>query len=101
MDSISPLPGIPATTWTDATPVADQAAPNRATFATILKDQLHGANLEQIRADGAIQDLAIGKSDNVHETVMSVVQADLSLRMILEIRNRLIESYQEIMRMQI
>ena len=100
MDAISPLSGFRSANVSPNTPVAGSPS-NRTTFGTILKDQLHQANMEQLNADEAVHNLAIGESDNVHETVMSVVQADLSLRMILEIRNRLIESYQEIMRMQI
>jgi flagellar hook-basal body complex protein FliE len=101
MDAISPLSGIPTANPSPSSSVAEPSSPARSTFGTILKDQLREVNLEQLNADNAVQNLAVGKSDNVHETVMSVVQADLSLRMIIEVRNRLIESYQEIMRMQI
>ena len=44
---------------------------------------------------------ALGRTDALHEVMLQVAQADLSFRFILEIRNRLTEAYQEIMKMQI
>ena len=53
------------------------------------------------KADQAIQDLVLGKTDNIHNVMLAVAGADLSFRMILEIRNRLTAAAQEILRMQI
>jgi flagellar hook-basal body complex protein FliE len=53
------------------------------------------------QANTAVRDLALGNTDNLHEVMLHVAQADLSFRLILEIRNRLAEAYQEIMKMQI
>ncbi len=48
-----------------------------------------------------MEQLATGKSDDIQNVVVSMAKADLTFRLVLEIRNRLIESYQEIMRMQV
>ena len=45
--------------------------------------------------------LATGESDNIQGVVMSAAQADLAIRMVIEMRNRLVNTYQEIMRMQV
>ncbi|MCA9187137.1 MAG: flagellar hook-basal body complex protein FliE [Pirellulaceae bacterium] len=70
-------------------------------FLELIKEKLQNVNTQQLEADKAIQDYASGETDDVHNVVVSVAKADLAFRMVLEIRNRLIESYQEIMRMQI
>ena len=59
------------------------------------------ANQPHVDADAALKQLVMGETDNVHNVVMSVVQADVSFRFMLELRNRLTEAYQEIMRMQV
>jgi flagellar hook-basal body complex protein FliE len=65
-------------------------------------DRLLGeVNAKRAEADQAVKDLAMGKVDNLHTVMLSIVKADLSFRMVMEIRNRLTEAYQEIMRMTI
>ena len=70
-------------------------------FAQTVSELLQGANSQQLQADAAINELAAGNSQGVHQVVLAVAKADLAFRMVLEIRNRLIESYQEVMRMQV
>lgn len=62
---------------------------------------LESANNQQIEADQAVQQLANGEAPSMHNVVLSAAKADLSFRLVLEMRNKLIESYQEIMRMQV
>jgi flagellar hook-basal body complex protein FliE len=56
---------------------------------------------EQAQAVQAVQDLALGKNDDVHNVAMALARSDISFRMILEVRNRLEQAYQEVMRMQV
>ena len=60
-----------------------------------------GLSTPQVQADAALRQLVMGETDSVHNVVMSAVQADMSFRFVLELRNRLTEAYQEIMRMQV
>ena len=70
-------------------------------FAQVISGLLQDANAQQLQSDHALQQLVTGETDNVHNVVLAVAKADLSFRLVLEIRNRLIDSYQEIMRMQV
>jgi len=70
-------------------------------FGDVVKGMLNDVNQQHVQADASIEQLITGETDNVDDVVMSVVQADLAFRMVLEIRNRLISSYQEVMRMQV
>ncbi|MCR9293703.1 MAG: flagellar hook-basal body complex protein FliE [bacterium] len=61
---------------------------------------LSQANADQHSSDQAIRELASGESDNVQQVVMQVVKAEMSFQLFMEVRNQLIESYNELMRMQ-
>ena len=84
-------------------PVQNRAegASEGSSFAQLMADKLGEANLQQHQAEQQVQKLVTGEADNVQDVVLSVAKADLSFRMLVEIRNKLIESYQEIMRMQV
>jgi len=70
-------------------------------FAQVITELVQDTNDQQLLADQSVRDLITGKADSVHGVVLSVAKADLAFRMVLEIRNRLVDSYQEIMRMQV
>ena len=81
---------------------AKSANPTQAhAFSQLVAEQLNNVNMEQLQADAAVESFARGETDNVHDVVLAVAKADLAFRMVLEIRNRLIESYQEVLRMQV
>ena len=72
-----------------------------ASFASMVDRFLSGAAQSHQQAEAAVNDLALGRTDNLHGVLMQVAQADLSFRLILEIRNRLTEAYQDVMKMQV
>lgn len=89
-------PGHPSTPHGTTGPAAKGTS-----FADLVAGQLRQIDGQQHQADAAIAQLATGQSDNVQDVVMTMAKADLTFRFALEIRNRLLESYQEIMRMQV
>lgn len=68
-------------------------------FGDLLKEKIQEVDQAQKAADVAVQDFATGKSKNIHEAVLALEMADTSLRMAVTVRNRVVEAYQEIMRM--
>lgn len=69
-------------------------------FTQMIEHLLEGTAAQDAHANKAVEDLALGKENNLHNVMLSVAKADLNFRMILEIRNRLTEAYQSIMQMQ-
>ena len=57
------------------------------------------AAAQQQTADQAVLDVASGRTDNLHQVVLEVAKADIAFRLMLEIRNRLSDAYQEVMKM--
>jgi flagellar hook-basal body complex protein FliE len=70
-------------------------------FKKVFKAHLREVNALQEEADVAVRDLVTGQTDNIHEVIVAVTEADLSFRLMMQMRNKLLEAYQEIMRMQI
>ena len=70
-------------------------------FADTLAQSLDKVNTLQKDADVAIQDFVAGDTRNIHETMIAVGKADLAFRLTMQVRNKIVEAYQEVMRMQV
>ena len=66
----------------------------------LFMDLMARANDDQLRSEAAIQDLVTGKSQDVQQVVMEVVKAEMSFQIFMEVRNQIVDSYNELMRMQ-
>jgi len=74
---------------------------NSNNFADALSTALHEVSQLQTRADDLATQLALGKEVDVHDAVIAAEEASLGFQYALQIRNKLIEAYQEVMRMQV
>ncbi len=72
----------------------------RPGFADHLKASLATANVLQHQSGTAQQELATGRNGNIHETLIAMNKASVSFKMVMEVRNKVISAYQEVMRMQ-
>jgi len=70
-------------------------------FAPWLEQQLIQVNQQLTDSDSQLRGLALGQADNLHQVMISLEKAKLSFELVLQVRNRLLEAYQDIMRMQI
>ena len=70
-------------------------------FATLLQQSLERVDGLQHEADAAARAFALGQAPSVHDTMIAMEKADLSLRLTTKVRNKVVEAYQEIMRMQV
>ena len=70
-------------------------------FGSVLDKLVSETDAMQHEADKAVTDLVSGEKQNVHEVMLTMAKADVSFRMMLEVRNKLVEAYQEVMRMQV
>ena len=76
---------------------ADKGGPS---FGEVLKDAIKDVNQLQKQSDEEIQKLMTGEVNDVHTALLAVQKADLSFQMMMQIRNKIVQAYQEIMRMQ-
>jgi flagellar hook-basal body complex protein FliE len=71
-------------------------------FGDVLKDAISTVNELQKQSDQDIQKLMAGdQSQDLHTTVIAIQKADLSFQMMMQVRNKIVQAYQEIMRTQI
>jgi len=70
-------------------------------FADALKQSLSQVNSAQLSADHAALQVASGENKNLHSAMIKMEEADISLRLMVQVRNKAVEAYQEIMRMQV
>jgi flagellar hook-basal body complex protein FliE len=82
-------------------PTGEKATTGADGFHRIM-DELIGSSVRaDQKADNAVLDVALGRSDDIPGAALAVGMADLSFRRVLEVRNKLMDAYQEIMRMQV
>ena len=82
-------------------PVAPVDAPATRDFKSVLIQSLEEVNRLQTAADAGVQRLLTGETDNVAEVLAAVNKAGIAFDLLMEIRNKLTEAYQEIKQMQV
>lgn len=99
------VPSIPAQDLqrlnSDIAPQSATAAQSGGSFQNLLGEFVGEVNAKQIAAGDAIAGLMSGKNVSLHQAMISMEEASVSFQMMVEVRNKLLDSYQELMRMQI
>ena len=70
-------------------------------FSTWLNQHVDGLNQQLLESDNQLRSLAMGKTENLHQVMLSLEQTKISFELALQVRNKLLDAYQDIMRMQI
>jgi flagellar hook-basal body complex protein FliE len=70
-------------------------------FSDMLKSAVQEVNQKQVNAYDAMQGIATGKVANLQEAVQRIEEADLTLKLSLEVKNKALNAYKEIMKMQV
>jgi flagellar hook-basal body complex protein FliE len=93
--NISPLsrPSPPAT------PVEPSARPGE--FAGMLREQLERVNQVQSEADEGLQRVLTGQSQNLTEVFVTARKAEVAFSLLMEIRNKLVDAYEELRQLRV
>ncbi len=100
-DLVQPLGPIAPAANLSAPDAAAIAPPPGSSFAQWLLSRVDKANHDLVHADAMAQAFAVDDSVPVHQVTYALEQARISLEVMLQVRNRLVESYQELFRMQL
>lgn len=73
----------------------------KESFSEMLGNALQDVNRNILESEKLTQDFVLGKNVELHQVVLANEQASLALQMTIQVRNKVIEAYQEIMRMQV
>lgn len=97
---ITPVQGIPLPVAPDLS-LAKGAGDSGSAFQSVLKNAV--SSVEQTRTDAnqAMNSFLRGEDVELHSTVLAAQKAELSFEMFLQMRNKVVQAYQEVMRSQI
>ncbi|MFQ5693225.1 MAG: flagellar hook-basal body complex protein FliE [Nitrospinota bacterium] len=70
-------------------------------FSDILKEAVAEVDSLQKEAAQAIEKLVVGEGESIHEAMIAMEKANLSFRMLMQVRNKVLAAYREVMRMQV
>jgi len=70
-------------------------------FSDTIKDFLEAVNKDQKEASQSVENVILGKSDTLADAMTKLEEANLSFQLMLEIKNKLVDAYNELNRMQV
>lgn len=83
-----------------ASPVATVPAVGTG-FSDLVSHGLEGINQQLLVSQKDLQQLATGNVENLHQVMIRLEESRLSFQLLLQVRNRLLEAYQDVMKMQV
>ena len=70
-------------------------------FGSVLKDAIQDINKLQGDADKAIAKVQLEDASSIHEAMIALEKAGISFQVMMQVRNKILDAYQEVMRMQV
>lgn len=96
-----PLAGLQLDAQTSV-PAANAAALSvPGQFGRMVSEGLDGINGQLLASQTSLQQLATGTAPNLHQVMIGLEESRLSFQLLMQVRNRLLDAYQEVMRMQV
>lgn len=95
IDRLSSLGGLTQTNDSSKTDVND------GLFSSILEESIAKVNEAQVSADKAAADIATGEVRDLHQAAIAIGKAETNMKLMLEVRNKALSAYKEILRTQI
>ncbi len=86
------LPGI-------ALPGTDSNTIQPGGFGKVFEQMISSVSAKDAEATAITRDVLLGKNDQVHQSMIAMQEASVAFQLMVEVRNKVVESYQELMRM--
>lgn len=86
---------------TSQTKLGSQPSSALESFEQILGSAVNSLTQKEAAAGQAVASLAAGEDVELHQVMLAMQEADISFQLALQVRNKLVEAYQEVMRMQV
>ncbi len=81
------------------TQIGEKSTSKDKSFLDYVKDSINEVDQAQKSSDKMTTNLATGANENIHETMLALSKAELSFNLMVQVRNKALEAYQEVMRM--
>jgi flagellar hook-basal body complex protein FliE len=96
----SPISGLGPLPSLQVTPL-DTGSKSASGFGSILTDAMQKVEGLGNDATKSVENFLSGEGDDLHKTIMTSQRADLAMELFLQVRNKVVSAYQEVMRMQV
>ncbi len=100
MDKISGLPRQYREILQGIKPPEGEDKAKESSFKDVISKFIQDVDKMQKTSDQAVKDYATGEITDLHQVMVAAEEANLSFQLMMEVRNKLLETYREIMRMQ-
>lgn len=101
----NPIAGISPASIRTIEPVLtagqNAASAGSSAFSAVFEQALNRVNEYQHTADGAVERFLTGEDEDLHRVAMATQQAEVSFELFLQMKNKVIQAYQEMMRLQV
>jgi flagellar hook-basal body complex protein FliE len=98
---LKPLDAAPKTAIAAPLPDGVRLAEPTASFGTMLEGLVSTVSEKQAQSAELTKQVLLGENDQLHQSVIAMQEASVAFTLMVEVRNKLVESYQELMRMQV
>ncbi|MBM3326353.1 MAG: flagellar hook-basal body complex protein FliE [Calditrichaeota bacterium] len=78
-----------------------KAQPQTAPFSDVIKNLVGEVDKLQKSAETATDRMLTGELEDVHQVIVAMEEAQVSFRLLMEVRNKMVEAYKEVIRMQV
>lgn len=68
-------------------------------FGNVFEQMVSSVDTKQDQAQALTRDVLLGRNDNLHQSMIAMQEAGVAFQLMVEVRNKVVESYQELMRM--
>lgn len=100
MSSIQGLPPVDSAAIDRPIPNREQSPDRQSNFWDTLKDSLEHVQQLQNEADQRVLNLVTGQGEDIHAAMSAVEKADLSFQLVMQVRNKIVQAYQQVSQMQ-
>lgn len=98
-----PIPIVPVSSVIPAIapPAATAIGAGASPFQSVLNDAIQKVEAFQTNAEASVNRFLSGEGEELHQVALNTQQADLSFQLFMQVRNKIVSAYQEVMRMQL
>ena len=100
-DGADPAQGLEGISTDTATKAAGATSIQPNSFSSILENAVQDVNAKMQTADVEKAKVLSGDTSNVHQAMIAVQESSVAFSLMVEVRNKLVDSYQELMRMSV
>jgi flagellar hook-basal body complex protein FliE len=102
MAGIQPTSGVVNAQWAQASQQIGKTEPaGKASFSDLIKDAIQTVDGEQQQSSSMLQDLLAGRRHDTMAVASQIAKADMSFKLLMGVRNKMITAYKQTMNMQV